>query len=48
MDIFLSIAAILSMIATAATAYIVCRHAELKALNRHYFSVYKTDRGYIW
>ena len=32
MDILLSIAAILSMIATAAIVHIVCRHAKLKAL----------------
>ena len=32
MDIFLFIDAILSMIATAAIAHIVCRHAKLKAL----------------
>ena len=32
MDIFLFIATILSMIATAAIVHIVCRHAKLKAL----------------
>ena len=32
MDIFLFIAAILSMIATAAIVHIVCKHAKLKAL----------------
>ena len=32
MDIFLFIATILSMIATAAILHIVCRHAKLKAL----------------
>ena len=32
MDIFLFIAAILSMIATAAIVYIVCKHVKLKAL----------------
>ena len=32
MDIFLFIAAILSLIATAGTVHIVCKHAKLKAL----------------
>ena len=32
MDIFLFIATILSIIATAAFVHIVCRHAKLKAL----------------
>ena len=32
MDVFLFIAAILSMIATAAIVHIVCTHAKLKAL----------------
>ena len=32
MDIFLFIAAILSMIATAAIVCIICKHAQLKAL----------------
>ena len=32
MDVFLFIAAILSMIATAAVIHLVCRHTKLKAL----------------
>ena len=32
MDIFLSVATILSMIATIAIIHLVCRHTELKAL----------------
>ena len=32
MDIFLFIAAILSMIATAAIIYLVCKHTKLKSL----------------
>ena len=32
MDVFLFIATILSMIATAAIVHIVCKHAKLKAL----------------
>ena len=32
MDIFLFVAAILSMIATAAVVHLVCRHTKLKAL----------------
>ena len=32
MDIFLFIAAILSMIATAAFIHIICKHTKLKAL----------------
>ena len=32
MDIFLFIAAVLSMLATAAIIHLVCRHTKLKAL----------------
>ena len=48
MDIFLFIAAILSMIATAAIIHLVCRHTKLKALLQAFlFSWLNKQRQYL-
>ena len=49
LDVFLFIAAILSMIATAAIIHLVCRHTKLKAfLTGIAFLACKTNRSNIW
>ena len=47
MDIFLFIAAILSMIATAALVCAICKHAQLKALLTG-IPFQPTNRSYVW
>ena len=49
MDVFLFIAAMLSMIPTAAIVHIVCKHTKLKALMIGIaFQPIEQNRGYIW